>query len=186
MVPEAPETIDAPNYKEPDAAAVAAFWVDHNTKAWQTALQFERETGIAVCDSDPLHLYYSWALWKSGAISSALFEIELPLYRRAVAQGQLGFADLVLTLDAPVAELRRRAQADATRRRRRHETHLTLIPWIQLWFRARERVLPGTVRQWTDGLRVRDLAAHSPPAHRYDPTVLDRIVDELCDPPIDL
>ena len=179
LVPEAPEDLDAPNHRRCEPAAVAGFWVNYNIEAWQTALRLERETGIAVCDSDPLHLYYSWALWKSGAIGAALFEIELGLYRRALEQGRLGFANLILMLDAPVAELRRRAQADATRLRRQHETHLDLIPWMRTWFHARERVLPGSVRQWTDDLRVVDLVTSPPLNRRYDPGVLDGMMEAL-------
>jgi len=185
-VPEAPQDIDAPNHRYAEPAAVADFWVNYNIEAWQTALRLERETGIAVCDSDPLHLYYSWALWKSGAIGPALFELELPLYRRALEQGRLGLADRVLTLDAPVAELKRRARADATRRRRQHETHLDLIPWMRAWFHTRERVLPGTVRAWTDDLPVRDLVSFAPLPHRYDAAIFDRIVEELGGRPTDI
>ena len=180
FVPEAPEDIEAPNHRNCAPTAVAGFWVNHNIEAWQTALRLERETGIACCDSDPLHLYYSWALWKSGATGPALFEIELPLYRRAIEQGRLGFADFILTLDAPVAELRRRALADSTRRRRQHETLLGLSPWLRVWFRARERVLPGTVRQ------VHDVMNSAPSLQRYDAGVLDRLIAELGSEPIDL
>jgi hypothetical protein len=179
LVPEAPKDIDAPNHRHSEPAAVADFWVKHNIEAWQRALQLECETGIAVCDSDTLHLYYSWALWQSRAIGPELFEIELPLYRSALEQRRLGFADLVLTLNAPIVELRRRAQADATHRRRQHETHLALIPWMQGWFCARERVLPGTVHPWREDLPVRGLVNSEPVPQRYDPAILDRMMEEL-------
>jgi hypothetical protein len=82
LVREAPENIAAPDlYADP--AAVGRFWVDHYGENWQRALAIEREHGIAVCDGDPFHLYFAWALWKAGALDQRLFEIERELYREA-------------------------------------------------------------------------------------------------------
>lgn len=51
------ENLAAPDlYDEPQA--VAHFWVEFNAKQWQTALQIEKQTGIACCDGDPLHLIF--------------------------------------------------------------------------------------------------------------------------------
>jgi GTPase SAR1 family protein len=127
----APETLEAPDlFAEPQE--VAAFWVEHNIRRWQRALEIEKWESIAVCDGDPLRLYFSWAFWKTGAGDSKLFEIEAALYRKAIEERRIGFADCVVWLEAPIDELRRRAKADATRKRMRLELYLEMIPWMHL------------------------------------------------------
>ena len=150
------DTIAAPDLFA-DPALVAEFWVNHNIASWQRAVALEREHGIAFCDTDPFHLYYSWALWKAGVLDGRLFAIERSLYRQALAQRRIGLADHVLWREVPDDELRRRAQADTTRRRKRHEIYLALVPGMKLWFRERERVLPGSVHALTNDLRVEQL-----------------------------
>jgi hypothetical protein len=139
-------------------------------------LQIEKQNGIACCDGDPLHLYFSWALWKAGSLSRNLFDVELPLYGRAIEEGRIGFADLVLWHEAPLEELRRRAKSDSTRRRRRHELYLSMIPWMKTWFAAREWVLHGTVRELSHQFHIEDLRALPLWSCRYDSTVLDAMV----------
>jgi hypothetical protein len=176
-VEEAAENIAAPDlYADP--AEVGRFWVNHAAANWRRALALEREHGIAVCDGDPFHLYYSWALWKSGALSKTLFEIESALYQNAFEKKQIGFVGHVLWLEAPVGELRRRAQADTTRRRKRHEMYLALVPWMKAWFQEREQILPGTVRALTEGLQVEELSSGSVP-QRYDAVLMDEMIERL-------
>jgi hypothetical protein len=180
FVGEAPENIDAPDlYANP--VEIAKFWIDFNAGLWQRALQIETQKGIAICDGDPLRLYFSRSLWKSGAISGSLFATELPLYRRAIEEGRLGFADLVLWREAPVEELRRRAKSDPARRRRRHETYLRLIPWMVAWFAARESVFPGSVRACSEEFRVSDLANACAMPERYSASKLDLMLERLND-----
>jgi deoxyadenosine/deoxycytidine kinase len=173
----APEKIAAPDlYAAP--AEVGKFWVNYAVENWQRALAIEREHGIAVCDGDPFHLYYSWALWKSGALTKTLFEIESELYRSAFENKQVGFVDHVLWLDAPIDELRRRAKADTKRRRKRHETYLALMLWMKAWFQERERLLPGTLHPLTDGLLLEALSAGST-TQRYAAALMDGMVARL-------
>jgi hypothetical protein len=146
-VKEAPFNLDAPDLFA-DPIDVANFWVTFNSGLWASALQIEKQEGIAGCDSDPLHLYFSFSLWKAGAMERRLFDAEVQLYRRAMARHRVGFADFVLWQCAPLEELRRRARADAEHRRRRHELYLLLIPCMKLWFEARERALPGSLGGW--------------------------------------
>ncbi len=171
-VEEAPYHIVAPDLFA-DPADVARFWVNHNSTSWQRALEIERERGIAVCDGDPFHLYFAWALWKSGALERTLFDLERELYREAFQQQRMGFVDVVLWLEAPEDELRRRAQADTLRRRKRHEIYLALVPWMKAWFDARERLLPGSVRALKGDFRWEDLAG-AESAQRYDIELVDR------------
>ncbi len=180
-VEEAPYHIAAPDlYADP--SEVARFWVQYNSDNWRRALELEREHGVAICDGDPYHLYFAWSLWKSGALDAKLFEAERALYREAFERQQMGWVDIVLWLDAPADELRRRAQADTMRKRKRHEIYLGLVPWMEMWFGARESILPGTVRVLNEALRVEDLktVADTP---RYDTRLLDRALALLSSPP---
>ncbi len=175
---EAPYHIAAPDlYADP--AEVARFWVDHNSGNWQRALELEREHGLAVCDGDPFHLYFAWSLWKSCALDGKLFAIERELYREAFERQQMGFVDLVLWLEAPEQELRRRAQCDTQRKRKRHEIYLALVPWMKRWFGARETSMPGTVRAIDGDFRWEDVAGGSSP-RRYDVGLMDEF-DRLLD-----
>jgi hypothetical protein len=176
-VPEIPENIAAPDLFA-DPAEVGHFWVNHATANWQKALALEREHGIAVCDGDPFHLYYSWALWKTGTLARGLFGIESELYRTALQNQQIGFVDHVLWLDVPEEELRRRAMADRTRRRKRHEMYLAIVPWMKEWFEARESFTRGTVRELRDDLRVAELRP-LPESSRYDARTLDHMFAQL-------
>lgn len=176
-VEEVAENVVAPDlYADP--VEVGQFWVNHAIKNWQRATAIKREHDIAVCDGDPFHLYFSWALWKSGALSKTLFEVESALYRSAFERKQIGFVDHVLWLEVPTDELRRRALSDDTRRRSRHELYLTLVPWMKAWYRTREQFLPGTVRNLPNILSLRDLPRGSHPS-RYDPQLLDSLLREL-------
>jgi len=178
FVEEARENQAAPDlYADP--AEVAQFWSNFNINLWQTAERLERKNGIAVCDGDPFHFYFSWSLWKAGLLPSTLFEIELPLYRRAFQEGRLGFADRVCWREAPEDELRRRAKSDPFRKRRRHETYLKLVPWMRTWFAIREQVLPGTVRAWPDRLDHEVAGYPAAPAFRYDVKIFDQMIDRL-------
>ncbi|WP_257015987.1 hypothetical protein [Rhodococcus sp. ACS1] len=50
----------------------------------------EDATGVAVCDSDPLKLHYSWCLAAVGAEPVTRFEHELAAVRQMFAQRRLG------------------------------------------------------------------------------------------------
>jgi hypothetical protein len=58
-VKEAAENIAAPDLFA-DPIAVGQFWVGFAVENWRRALAIEREHGVAICDGDPFHLYYSW------------------------------------------------------------------------------------------------------------------------------
>lgn len=176
-VQEAPYHISAPDlYADP--AEVARFWIKHNSSSWQLALKLESEHGIAVCDGDPFHLYFAWSLWKTGALNGTLFQVERELYCEAFERRQMGFADLVLWLEAPEAELRRRAKNDSHRPRKRHEIYLSLIPWMKTWFDARERVLPGSVLPLRSELGLEQLSAVAM-SHRYSNDILVEMLKRL-------
>jgi hypothetical protein len=107
-----------------------------------------------------------------------LFEIESSLYRDEFHKQRIGFVDHVLWLDVPIGELRHRAQLDSTRRRKRHELYLGLIPWMKRWFATRETVLPGTVHALSEELRIEELQL-AVASYRYDTRVLDELLASL-------
>ena len=101
----------APTGAEPDdsdLSAQAGYWTAVNSRRWAQARALEARTGIAVCDSAPVKLHYSWSLSRIGATPRARFEHELAQTRRAFATGALGLADLVLVSIPPPATLRKR------------------------------------------------------------------------------
>jgi hypothetical protein len=178
FVEEAAPDVSAPDLHS-DPKHVAEFWVEFAIQRWQVALEMEREDGVAICDGSPLHLYYSWALWKSGALPETLFATETRLYRHAIERRELGFADLVFWLDAPIAELRRRASADRARGRRRHEMNLGCVPWMKAWFRQSERCLPGTMQACPSSFEIQRFAVRPSNHNRYDAAAFDRIIAAL-------
>ena len=62
---------------EPDGTNLevqASYWTTVNSKRWSQAEDLEARTGIALCDSDPLKLHYSWCLAAVGAAPRERFE----------------------------------------------------------------------------------------------------------------
>jgi len=80
----------SPTGQEPDGsdlAEQATYWAQVNAQRWTQALTLEGATGVAVCDSDPLKLHYSWCLAAVGAEPVTRFEHELAA---VFAQRRLG------------------------------------------------------------------------------------------------
>ncbi|GII22564.1 hypothetical protein [Planosporangium mesophilum] len=161
-----------------DLPAQAAFWCAVNCQRWQAAIHRERVSGLAVCDDDPLKLHYSWSLVRIGAASRKLWTFEVAANRAAIADGRLGFADVVLVSLPSVEELHRRRDADPVRRRRNFALHVQLAQPLREWYEALDMVAPGRVR-WelpSDGLPA-VLPAARP--DRCDPAVLDALIEAL-------
>ena len=128
-----------------DPQDTAAFWIEQNVERWRLARTLEARTGLAVCDTDPLKLHYSFSLWRIGAVEERYWLFDRDLTRRAVAGGRLGFADLYLinALDPELA--RQRRHSDRTRSRRNFDLHVRLGPPLLEWYRAVAALLPGRV-----------------------------------------
>jgi hypothetical protein len=123
-----------------DPGEQAVFWCEVNSRRWSQALNRERVSGLAVCDDDPLKLHYTWSLARMGTLSPHHWQAEVDVHRHAVAAGRIGFADLILVSEPSEAELRRRRDADTTRRRRNFELHVQLVQPLRQWYQAVERV----------------------------------------------
>lgn len=132
--------------REPaDEVAQARYWVRQNIKRWETALEMEREDGIAFCDTDPVKLHYAWGMAALGLAPRARFDRELTVTREAFRSGRLGFADAVL-VGLPDAEtLRRHRDGDDSRSRRNFAAHVQLREPLQQWYAALDSLSPGRV-----------------------------------------
>lgn len=141
VVPETP-SVEPPT----DGEEAATFWAANGAARWQRAVEIEGDAGLAVCDSDPLKLHYSWSLWRIGLGSESDFRTQAAAYREAMACGRIGFADVYL-LDIPApGVLEARRAADATRGRRNFEVHSRLGAPLRDWYAMLERLRPGSVR----------------------------------------
>lgn len=54
-----------------DAVGQARYWTDVNTARWSKALDLEDRVQMAICDTDPMKLHYSWCLTRVGAASAS-------------------------------------------------------------------------------------------------------------------
>jgi hypothetical protein len=124
------------------------FWLARNRARWHEATSLESETGLAVCDTDPFKLHYTWSLWRIGEIAESRWRIAAALAAHAFDDESLGLADVFLIADASDAELRRRREADAAdigRSRRQFDLHLLLREALHDWYEAVERLDRGRV-----------------------------------------
>jgi hypothetical protein len=143
FVAEYVPTGDEPEGTHPETQA--DYWVSVNSRRWSQALELERRTGLAICDSDPLKLHYSWCLSMIGAAPRSRWEFELDVTRRAFEVRALGLADLVLIGTPPLGRLLQQRAGDLTRRRRHFELHARLREPLVEWYQAVEDLDPGRV-----------------------------------------
>ena len=145
FVPEIPVKDDLP---DPNASLDdhAWFWAEHNVRKFQMALEIEREHGIAICDTDPMKIHYSWCMERAGFHWPDKFAHAQIFVREAIAGARLGFADLYLVKQIEPSLARTQKMGDQTRRRGNFEQHLALQPHLIDWFTAMSEVLPGRIR----------------------------------------
>jgi hypothetical protein len=122
--------------------SAARFWAERNVDRWQEAIAVESRTSLAVCDTDPLKLHYTWGLWQIGEATERDWLLELSATRETVQQGRIGFADLYLVSTVEPCLARERARMDPARRRRNFELHVRLWPSLLKWYSALDAVLP--------------------------------------------
>jgi hypothetical protein len=171
----------SPTGREPDGSVLseqAAYWARVNAYRWTQALTLEDDTGVAVCDSDPLKLHYSWCLAAVGAAPVTRFEHELAAVRQMFTERRLGFADVVLLSIPDPQQLVRQRTGDRTRRRGHFDLHARLSEPLAEWYAALDRLDPGRVVDgFPPGLDIGALAPSRPDRHSRD--LLEGLVDEL-------
>lgn len=165
---------DAPSRSD-DPVAAAQFWVERNVERWQAALELERGTSLAVCDTDPLKLHYIWSLVQIGEANERDWRLELSATREAMAQDRIGFADNYYVAELTPHVARERAKADPLRRRRNFDLHVRLQPAVLAWYAALDAALPGRV---FFGFPSR-LPEPTDRASRYELTAFGRMIDAL-------
>lgn len=136
----------------------------------------ERGTGLAVLDTDPLKLHYSWSLWRAGVADRADFEHQARAYREAISERRIGFADRFLVSLPDSALLRERRAADTTRQRRNFELHAQLAAPLRSWYATVDQVRPGSVG-WHFSDELLDHAG--PMRDRYSLPDFDALLERL-------
>ncbi len=141
VVPELDSSLDERQHQE--------FWLRRNKERWRCASDLEATTGLAVCDTDPFKLHYTWGLWRIGRDSVSSWEWAVTAAQKAFQEGSLGLADLILVADVDESDLRLRRNSDSEgtgRRRGTFDLHVLLREPLREWYEAVERVSPGRVR----------------------------------------
>ena len=87
----------------------------------------EVQYGTAYADTDPLKLYYNFALALYGLLSREQLLLTFQTYRQALAAEQIGFADAAVFLRASTQALWERKQQDTSRQRRNFNLHNQLV-----------------------------------------------------------
>ena len=143
-IPEFPEQGEAPRLSDP-AEVQASYWVEHNVRRFQAALEAEAEHGFAVCDTEPWKSHFDWSMARAGFRTMDVFEAAIPIVSEAILGRRLGFGGRYYV--KPIAPLTARAQkdGDTTRTRRNFEMHLALQPHLLEWFDVLSEVLPDRV-----------------------------------------
>lgn len=194
LAPLPPEQVVAEEVLQIPASAgpleALPYGVELNTRRWKRLVEAEARYGRAYADSDPLKLYYGFALVSVGELPREVFDEGWRLSAQAVAERKQGLVDHVVFLSAPPEKLAERKSGDASRRRGKFALHVRLGPAMEAYYAALERLRPGTVR-WMDAsgdirgdatTLLTDLQSRG--YERYDTAVLvelKRSLDRLLD-----
>lgn len=171
----------APTGSEPDGSdpvRQARYWTEVNRGRWSQALDLEDRVGVAICDSDPMKLHYSWCLARVGAAPASRFTHELTCVREAMSHEKLGFGDLVMVTVPDAETLRLQKIGDPTRSRRSFELHAKLREPLIEWYQCMNRLRPGQVVWELPEICVGSISGTTP-SDRYDVEVLDALICEL-------
>jgi len=62
------QSVDAPTSQEVEEVLSPRqrheVWIEGNCRRWERAVAIEQTQGVAVCDTDPFKLHYTWCLWR--------------------------------------------------------------------------------------------------------------------------
>jgi hypothetical protein len=82
-IPEFPEQIEVPPGPSDPARIHAAYWVEHNIRRFQAALEVEAEHGFAICDTEPWKSHFDWSMARAGFRTMDVFDAAIPIAREA-------------------------------------------------------------------------------------------------------
>jgi hypothetical protein len=170
VVPELPGAVPCADWSLDETSV---FWTERNMTRWTHACEAKAEYEVAVCDTDPLKLHYSWCLARAGLTSTDDFACQLPLTRRAIEARRLGLADLVSCKIPSPDTLRRQKEHDTTRSRRNFDVNARLAGPLREWYQALADIDPGRVAwNWsTEPALI--------PRQRYDRDLFDAWMERL-------
>ena len=121
----------------------AAWFVEQSAARWRRARAEAASVPFVVLDGDPFKgLWYNWVYAEEGWQD---VNVLAPRYRAHIERHALAFPDLYVLLDADESQLRRRREADTTRRRRNFEKHLRLVEPLRRYFDALREAAPARV-----------------------------------------
>jgi hypothetical protein len=160
-----------------DAVEAGRLWIEWNAKRWSDAVAMEQAKGVAVCDTDPLKLHFSWALWQTGEAPEVEWLAQLRFTREAIRTRRLGFADRYLfkRIDPLVAQQQR--DRDTARPRPNFGLHLRLHSSLVRWYETITKVMPERL-VWELPQTLPLIEATTSP-HRHDLTLFDRFISLL-------
>lgn len=165
-----------------DADQQATYWTDVNSERWAEALTLEARAGLALCDSDPLKLHYSWCLARLGEASVSRFAAELSSAREAMYKEQLGFSDAVLITIPNASTLHLQKAGDPLRSRRSFDLHVRLREPLIEWYQCLDQLAAGHVFwQLPDTGQSGELRSLVHRPNRYNIDLLDELVNALPD-----
>ena len=141
----APATASAAPDAQREPLAASEFWTVQNACRWREALRLEITHGVAICDSDPFKLHYTWSLWRTGHASLTYWRTARDASRRSFIEGKVGLADLYLVSIPDSETLFSRRQSDHIRRRHNFDLHLELVGPLSEWYQAVEEINPHRV-----------------------------------------
>lgn len=157
--------------------AAARFWAESGAERWKHASEIESRAGVAVCDTDPLKLHYSWSRCRIGAGDANDFWQQAAAYREMIATSRLGFADRYFVAIPDLKTLETRRAIDLSRRRRNFDLHARLGTPLREWYTAIEELRPGSVAwQFPEGGIGGLTVARRP---RHDVETFDALVERL-------
>lgn len=128
-----------------DVDQIAQVWADIDAHRWAKVVATEAATGLAVCDTDPLKLHYSYCLARVEAGDWTMFGDGVRAARRAIAAHRQGIADLIACEIPDDATLVAQRDADPTRGRRNFELHRRLAGPLHDWYEALAALDPARV-----------------------------------------
>lgn len=161
------------------------FGVELCAHRWAVMRRVEEQFGAAYGDTDPLKLYYDFALALYGHKTLAAFHAICERIAEAMREERLGFADRVLFLTASPMTLTARKQADPTRQRRNFALHLSISPGFARYYEILGSLRPGsvTVLDADHDVHARALAwlrqEQLSPHKRYDLNSFAQLREEL-------
>lgn len=163
--------------RQPDPGEAARLWTEWNAKRWSDAVAMERGRGLAVCDTDPLKLHFSWALWQVGEAPEGAWLAQLAFTQEAIRNRRLGFADRYLfkRINSQVAQQQR--DLDTARSRPNFGLHLRLHSSLVRWYQTIAKGMPERL-VWELPQTLPPIEATASP-YRYDLALFDTFVGLL-------